>query len=99
MDTSLFLLSTLCVKIFSRQGGRQHCEKWKGKHNVLHRAPVSGMKNAGRAERGAACVSLAGSPLGLIDISLTKVKYNSLVFINMRKGPGNQTHHLVKTTV
>lgn len=57
------------------------------------------MKNAGRAERGAARVSLAGSPLGLIDISLTKVKYNSLAFINMRKGPRNQTHHLVKTTV
>ncbi len=87
------------MKTFSRQGGRQHCEKWTWKHNVVHRAPVEGMKNVGRAERGAACVRLAGSPLGLIDISLTKVKYNSLAFINMRKGPGNQTHHLVKTTV
>lgn len=57
------------------------------------------MKNEGRAKGDAACVSLAGSPLGLIDISLTKVKYNSLAFVNMRKGLGNQTYHLVKKTV
>lgn len=56
-------------------------------------------REKGRAERGAACVSLSDSPLRLIDISLTKVKYNSPAFINMRKGPRNQTHHLVKTTV
>lgn len=88
------------MKIFSRRrAGDNTVRNGKGKHNVLHRAPVYSMKNAGRAERGAACVSLAGSPLGLIDISLTKVKYNSLAFINMRKGLGNQTHHLVKTTV
>ena len=54
------------------------------------------MKNAGRAERGAAWVRLAGSPLGLIDISLTKVKYNCLVFINVGWGLGNQIQHLVK---
>lgn len=70
----------------------------RGKHGVRRGAPVEGMKNAGRAARGTACVSLVGRPLGLIDISLTKVKYNSLAFINMRKGLGNQTHHLVKTT-
>uniref|UniRef100_A0A3Q3B8F0 Secreted protein n=1 Tax=Kryptolebias marmoratus TaxID=37003 RepID=A0A3Q3B8F0_KRYMA len=52
VDTSLFLLSTLCVEIFSRQGGRQHSEKWTGKHNVLHRVPIPNVKNAGRVCRG-----------------------------------------------
>lgn len=66
--------------------------------DVLHRVPVSVMKNVGGAERGAACVRFTGSPLGLIDISLTKVKCNSLAFINTGTGPWNQTHHLVKTT-
>lgn len=84
MDTSLFMFSTICVKIFSRQQGRRHGEKWQQRPNVLHGAAVEGMKNAQRAKRGASCVGLAGSPLGLIDISLTKVKYNSLAFINMR---------------
>lgn len=37
---------------------------------------------------GTTCVMLAGSPLGLIDISLTKVKCNSIIFINIRRGCG-----------
>lgn len=55
------------------------------------------MKNATWTQSGAKCRMAAGSPLQVMDVSLTQVKYNRLLFINIQKRLQNLARHLVKS--
>jgi len=56
------------------------------------------IKNATCTQSGTKCIMPAGRPLQVMDISLTWVKYNRLLFINIQEGLQNLARHLVKST-